>query len=229
MSDRAKGSRPRVWAWDAMSHIAERRAITIVRATDREVGLARCRRLIEAGADVIEISFTTPDAAALIAELVAAAGSTALIGAGTVLDAPTAHAAIDAGAQFLLAPGLAPEMLRTGQRAGIAVIPAAQTATEAIVAMESGASAVKLFPAATVGVAGMRALAEALPQVPFIPTGGIELASARAWIDAGAIAVGLGGATARAEPSDLHQILVALATSGDDGDDEVGRSWPMAR
>ncbi len=145
-----------------MARIAERRAITIVRATDRAAGLDRCRRLIEAGADVIEVSFTTPDAAALIAELVEAAGSTALVGAGTVLDGATARAAVDAGAQFLLAPGLAPEMVRAGQRAGVAVIPAAQTATEAMVAMEHGASAVKLFPASTVGIAGMQAITEAL-------------------------------------------------------------------
>ncbi|MGH9135592.1 MAG: bifunctional 4-hydroxy-2-oxoglutarate aldolase/2-dehydro-3-deoxy-phosphogluconate aldolase [Acidimicrobiales bacterium] len=197
--------------WEVMATIAARRAIAIVRAPDRDWGVDQCRRLIEAGARVIEVSFTTPDAAALIAELVELADRGTLIGAGTVLDESTARQAIDAGAQFLIAPSLAPDMVRTGQRHGIAVIPAAQTPTEAVAAMELGASAVKLFPAATVGIAGMAAISEALPHVPFIPTGGIDLESAELWIEAGAVAVGLGGAVARADPDKLRRRLDELA------------------
>lgn len=199
------------YPWEVMATIAARRVIAIVRAPDRDRGVEQCRRLIEAGARVIEVSFTTPDAAALIAELVELADRDTLIGAGTVLDGPTARQAVDAGAQFLLAPSLAPDMVRVGQRHGIAVIPGAQTPTEAVAAMELGASAVKLFPAATVGIVGMAAISEALPHVPFIPTGGIDLESAELWIEAGAVAVGLGGAVARADPDKVRRRLDELA------------------
>lgn len=200
----------RTYPWEVMAGIARHRAIPIVRERDRRQGLDQCRRLIDAGAAIVEVSFTTPAAAALIAEVVGDVGDSVLVGAGTVLDAATARLAIDAGAQFLLAPGLAPEMICTGQRYGVAVIPAAQTATEAMTAMELGATAVKLFPASSVGIGGMRSIAEALPHVPFIPTGGVRLDAAAEWLDAGAIAVGLGGAASRAGDDELRTMFAAL-------------------
>lgn len=196
--------------WDVMTAIARHRAIGIVRAADQRSGAEQCRKLVDAGARVIEVSFTTPAAAALIGELVSS-GDDVLVGAGTVLDGELARQAIDVGAQFLIAPALAPGMIRTGHRFGVAVIPAAQTATEAVVAMEHGATAVKLFPAASVGIGGMRAIAEALPHVPFIPTGGVRLDDAAEWLDAGAVAVGLGGSAARADPEALRATFGGLA------------------
>lgn len=199
--------------WEVMATIARCRAIPIVRANDRASGIEQCRRLIDAGAHIVEVSFTTPDAATLINELIELTNGDTLIGAGTVLDGTTAHQAIAAGAQFLLAPSLAPDMVRTGQRHGIAVIPGTQTPTEAVAAMELGATAVKLFPAATIGTAGMAAISEALPHVPFIPTGGIDLESAELWIEAGAVAVGLGSAVARADTEKLRRRLEELAAA----------------
>lgn len=210
---RSTGGR-RPYPWEVMAVIARCRAIPIVRAHDRATGVEQCRRLIDARARIIEVSFTTPDAATLIGELIDMTSGATLIGAGTVLDAATAHQAIDAGAQFLLAPSLAPDMVRAGQRHGVAVIPGTQTPTEAVAAMELGATAVKLFPAATIGIAGMAAISDALPQVPFIPTGGIDLEAAELWIDAGAVAVGLGSALARVDLDKLRRRLDELAASG---------------
>lgn len=204
------------YPWEVMAVISGCRAIPIVRAPDRDRGVEQCKRLIDAGARIIEVSFTTPDAATLITELIELTDGATLIGAGTVLDGPTAHQAIDAGAQFLLAPSLAPDMVRTGQRHGIAVIPGTQTPTEAVMAMELGATAVKLFPAATLGIAGMAAVSEALPHIPFIPTGGIDLDSAERWLEAGAVAVGLGGAVARADLGLVRRRLGELAVGSGD-------------
>lgn len=211
MAAEASPTRPPSRQWEVMTTIARHRAIPIVRALSAASGIEQCRRLVDAGAKILEISFTTPGAAGLIAEMVRHAGSATLIGAGTVLDETTARQAIDAGAEFLLAPNLAPGMVRTGHRYGVAVIPGAQTPSEVLAAMELGASAVKLFPASSLGITGMIGIAEALPRVPFIPTGGIALDSAQEWLSAGAVAVGLGSAAARADLDQLRRGLNELS------------------
>src|ERR1700749_5082878 len=130
--------------WEVAATIARDHVIGIVRASDAATGLAAARGLPAAGLGAGEISLTTPGALAAIEEL-AASGN--LLGAGTVLDAASAAAAVRAGARFLVSPVLAPEAIAAGLRYGAAVVGAAQTATEALRALELGADLVKLFPA----------------------------------------------------------------------------------
>jgi 2-dehydro-3-deoxyphosphogluconate aldolase / (4S)-4-hydroxy-2-oxoglutarate aldolase len=184
--------------------LAERRCMGIIRAGSADEAISAGRALADGGVTIVEVAFTTPDAQAAIEALRSACPS-ATIGAGTVLDAAAAFAAVRAGAQFLVSPLVADDVLRTGHRYGVAVFPGAATPTEINSAMELGADAVKLFPAASLGIGYMRAVAAALPQVPFIPTGGITADDAQQWLDAGALAVGVGGHLTRGDPAGIEE------------------------
>jgi 2-dehydro-3-deoxyphosphogluconate aldolase/(4S)-4-hydroxy-2-oxoglutarate aldolase len=141
---------------------------------------------------VIEFTLTTPGALRTIEESSRALGDQALIGAGTVLDAETARAAILAGAEFVVAPTLNPEVIEICRRYGKVVIPGAFTPTEILHAWELGADFVKVFPAEFGGPAYIKAVRAPLPQVKMIPVGGVSLETAGAFIRAGAVALGVG-------------------------------------
>jgi 2-dehydro-3-deoxyphosphogluconate aldolase/(4S)-4-hydroxy-2-oxoglutarate aldolase len=142
---------------------------------------------------VLEITMTVPDAPSLMRRLSSELGTDVLLGAGTVLDAATALECIDAGANFVVAPGLDVETIRAVHSMDRAVMPGALTPTEVITAWKAGADMVKVFPCSAVGGAGyLRALRAPLPQVKLLPTGGIELDTAPAHFAAGASALGVG-------------------------------------
>jgi 2-dehydro-3-deoxyphosphogluconate aldolase / (4S)-4-hydroxy-2-oxoglutarate aldolase len=190
--------------WTTCACVAELRCIGIVRAGSADEAISAGRALVDGGVTVVEVAYTTPDAPAAISALRAACPS-AMVGAGTVLDAAAAFAAVRAGAQFLVSPLVAEEVLRAGHRYGVAVFPGACTPTEISSAMELGADAVKLFPAGSLGTGYMRAVSAALPQVPFIPTGGITAEDAPRWLEAGAVAVGVGGHLTSGDPAGIEE------------------------
>lgn len=195
--------------WAACAAIAEARCIAIVRANSADEAISVGTALAEAGMAVIEVAFTTPNAATAVARLCSAYPAVT-VGAGTVLDAAAACTAVEAGARFLVSPVVAGEVLRAGHRYGAAVIPGACTPTEIQTAMELGADAVKLFPASAFGPGYLRAIATALPRVPFVPTGGITAENARSWLDAGAMAVGMGGGLAAGTPAEIRDRVARL-------------------
>ena len=125
----------------------------------------------------------------------------------TVADAA---AALDAGARFLLSPVLRPEVVAAAHAADAAAVPGAFTPTEIDACMGAGADLVKLFPADRLAPADLRVLLAALPDARLVPTGGITAANAADWLDAGAAAVGVGGALTR-EPERAGELLAALA------------------
>jgi 2-dehydro-3-deoxyphosphogluconate aldolase/(4S)-4-hydroxy-2-oxoglutarate aldolase len=198
--------------WAACAAIERARCIGILRAGSAAEAAAAGRALVAGGLAVIEVAFTTPDAPAAIAELCAACPD-ALVGAGTVLDAAAAFAAVRAGARFLVSPLLSDDVLRAGHRYGVAVFPGACTPAEINAAMELGADAVKLFPAGSLGTGFLRSVAAAMPQVPFIPTGGIAAADARDWLEAGAMAVGIGGDLTRGDPARIEERARSLSAA----------------
>ena len=201
-----------MYRWQVMETIARQRVIGIVRADNADAARETGRRLLDAGLQAVEISLTTPGALDVISDL---AGPDALVGAGTVLDATSARLAVLAGARFLVAPSLDPQMVAAGHRYGAAVIPGAQTPTEIVAAMEAGADAVKLYPASAASPAILRDLAAPLPQVPFVPTGGVGLDNAADWIAAGAVAVGLGSALSRGTTAETtSRVKTLLETLG---------------
>ncbi len=145
-----------------------------------------------------------------------AEGSELLIGAGTVLDQEVAHAAVQAGARFLVTPHLDEALIRVAVDAGVPVFPGAFSPTEILRAWRAGATAVKVFPASGVGPAFVRELRGPFPDVELIPTGGVTIESAPAFVAAGAVAVGLGGSLVAGGQPDVierraHELVAAIA------------------
>lgn len=168
--------------------------IAIARRLDPD-GLARIADgLLAGGIRAFEVTLDSAGAVEAIAELTDRfAGSGLIVGAGTVLDPDAAHAAVAAGARFIVSPHTDPAIVAAARDRGVPAFPGALTPTEVVSAWRAGASAVKVFPVSAVGPSFVRELRGPLRDVPLIPTGGVTLETAPALIAAGAVAVGVGG------------------------------------
>jgi len=170
--------------------LAADRALTVVRADDIPDAAALCAALVSGGIRTVELTFTTPGVLRHLAAATATSDSTgAIVGAGTVLTATDAQAAIDAGAAFLVTPGLRPEVAEVAVRHGIPIFPGALTPTEVAAAMDLGAAAVKIFPAGRFGPPYLKDLRGPYPNIPLLPSGGINEDNAADYLAAGALAV----------------------------------------
>ncbi|KOG86076.1 bifunctional 4-hydroxy-2-oxoglutarate aldolase/2-dehydro-3-deoxy-phosphogluconate aldolase [Streptomyces varsoviensis] len=183
-----------MYRWEITRIALAQRVFAIIRSDSYDHATATADTLLSAGVTSLEISLTTPFALESITTLTREVDDDVMIGAGTVLDAPAARMAIDAGARFLVSPGLDAEVIRTGHRYGIPVFPGVATPTEIISALELGADALKLFPASGYGPGWIKDVRAALPQAALLPTGGVTLENAPEWIAAGAVACGMGSA-----------------------------------
>jgi 2-dehydro-3-deoxyphosphogluconate aldolase/(4S)-4-hydroxy-2-oxoglutarate aldolase len=177
---------------DATASIGEAGLVAVLRASVSRHLEAVAHDVVVAGIRIVEVTLTTPDAVPLIKRLHAQLGRDALVGAGTVVTLEQAEACIDAGADFLVSPTTSLDVVATARIAGVAAYPGAFTPTEILTAQRSGVSAVKLFPAASVGPGYLRQIRAPLPDIAIMPTGGIALTEVEAWLRAGAAAVGLG-------------------------------------
>ncbi len=166
--------------------------IAVVRAPDPAPLVDVIRALADGGVTVAEVTFTVPNALKVIEQARRELPHNILLGAGTVLDAETARAAILAGAQFIVAPTLNLEVIRTCHRYDKLVMPGAFTPTEILTAWEAGADIVKVFPADNLGPTFFKAMRGPLPQVRLMPTGGVDLQTAAKFLEAGACALGIG-------------------------------------
>lgn len=175
-----------------LQELTRARLLAIIRGEERAASVAAALALIDEGFRFLEISLITPDALAVIAEVVREAPPGVQIGAGTVLTVGDVHRVRDAGGTFVVTPAVA-SSVAVGVRLGIPVIAGALTPTECVAAMGLGATAVKLFPASIGGPAYLKALRDPLPSIPFVPVGGIDAAKVGEYFAAGAAAVGLGG------------------------------------
>lgn len=153
--------------------------------------------LRDGGIRTIEITMDTPGVCEVIERAAKKFAGEMLIGAGTVLDPESARMALAAGARFIFSPSLNLETIRMTKRYGAISIPGVFTPTEMLTAFEHGADAVKIFPANVLGPAYIKAVRDPLPQIPVIPTGGVNEENLSAYIKSGAIAVGIGGALVR--------------------------------
>jgi len=166
--------------------------IPVIRAKSADEAQAVVEAIQAGGLGILEITMTVPNAVKLI-EQVAGRAKDALVGAGTVLDPETARACIGAGARFVVSPALNLDTISTCNDAGVAVLPGALTPTEVVTAWRAGADLVKVFPANAVGGAAyIKSLKAPLPQVGLVPTGGVNLQTAKEFIKAGAAALGVG-------------------------------------
>ena len=175
-----------------LTGLARERLLVIIRSADAEAAIEASLVLLSSGIRFLEVSLVTADALGVIAEVARLAPDDAAIGAGTVLTRDDVACASKAGARFMVTPGLT-ESVAESVAVGIPVLAGAFTPTEALKAMVLGAAAVKLFPAALGGPSYLRALREPLPDVPFVPVGGVDVTLAGEYLAAGAIAVGVGG------------------------------------
>lgn len=171
--------------------LAARRLLAIVRGGDADAALRTVITLMEESVELVEVSLVSADALGVIRRARAALGEGAGLGAGTVVTAEDAERAAEAGASYLVTPALG-EGVAAGLRLGLPVLAGALTPTEVVAALEAGAAAVKLFPASLGGVPYLRALRDPFPHVPFVPVGGVDAAAAAGYLQAGAIAVGVG-------------------------------------
>lgn len=195
--------------------LTQQGVVAIVRTSTTEGASRATGALLQAGVRAIEVSFTTPGATTVIAEARATAGPAVVVGAGTVRTPADAAAAYAAGAQFLVSPVLDVEVVGYAVEHDLAVLPGVLTPTEIEGALRAGARMVKIFPAHLWSPAAMAAVAEAMPDVRFVPTGGIDARNAPAWIAAGAAAVGVGGSLVRAaDPAAaLRELVDAIAAA----------------
>jgi 2-dehydro-3-deoxyphosphogluconate aldolase/(4S)-4-hydroxy-2-oxoglutarate aldolase len=176
--------------------IASSGVIAIARGVDAAKVSAIGLALLRGGVSAFELTLNEPEDGALEAIREVAtrfAGSDLLLGAGTVLSVASAQRAVDAGARFIVSPHTDPELVAWATKQGIPIFPGAFTTTEILAAWLAGATAVKLFPASVAGPAGLREIRGPLPNIPLIPTGGVSAETAGGFIQAGAVAVGVGG------------------------------------
>jgi 2-dehydro-3-deoxyphosphogluconate aldolase / (4S)-4-hydroxy-2-oxoglutarate aldolase len=168
--------------------------VPVVRASSSAEARAAAEAVCKGGIPVVEITMTVPGAVEVIRELAKHASSELLVGAGTVLNPEQAQRCLDAGAQFLVSPGFNAKTVALAAAEKILIMAGALTPTEVIAAWESGADFVKIFPCGTVGGAKyIKALKGPLPDVPMVPTGGVNLQTAAEFLEAGAAALGIGG------------------------------------
>jgi 2-dehydro-3-deoxyphosphogluconate aldolase/(4S)-4-hydroxy-2-oxoglutarate aldolase len=168
--------------------IKAERAIAVIRTDSVERALGTARAAIAGGFRIVEITFSFAEASSAIAKL--AENEDLTFGAGTILTREQVREAVDAGARFLVSPCVLPEVIETAHELQVAMIPGAFTPTEIYTAHTLGADIVKIFPAVKFGPDYLRAVRGPLPQIPIMPTSGVDTSNVAEWFRAGAVAVG---------------------------------------
>ncbi|OTN76796.1 keto-hydroxyglutarate-aldolase/keto-deoxy- phosphogluconate aldolase [Enterococcus sp. 8G7_MSG3316] len=169
--------------------------IAVVRGASKEEAFKASQAIIEGGITGIELTFTVPEAATVIAELKNAYRDHegVVIGAGTVLDAVTARLAIMAGAEYVVSPTFDQATAEICNLYQVPYLPGCMTISEMKEALKAGADILKLFPGSAYGPSIISAFKAPLPQLNIMPTGGVSLENMAEWFDAGVVAVGVGG------------------------------------
>ena len=176
-----------------LEQILEHKIVAILRGCNPANIVEISQALYEGGIRLLEITLNSPGALDAIQQVAARFGDRMVIGAGTVLTVEEVKAAVTAGARFVLSPSLDVELIRFTRELGAVSVPGALTATEILTAYRAGANIVKVFPA-SVGPAYFRDIRGPLPQIPLMPTGGVNLDNIREFRKAGAVAFGVGSA-----------------------------------
>jgi 2-dehydro-3-deoxyphosphogluconate aldolase / (4S)-4-hydroxy-2-oxoglutarate aldolase len=198
---------------ETVRRIEQLGVVAVIRLRDP----AKLRAVVDAiaagGVRALEVTMTVPGAVDLIRGLAPTLPEGFLLGAGTVIDAPTAHAVIDAGAQFVISPVFRREVIEACHARGVPVAPGCFTPTEILDAYEAGADIVKVFPATALGPQYIKDVRAPLPQLKLMPTGGVSPDNAGDWIRAGAVAVAAGSSLldAAAIESGRFEVITANA------------------
>ena len=175
-----------------LKRILESGIVAVVRAESSELLAQVVKALADGGVTSAEITFTVPNAIDVIKQVRRELGDSIVLGAGTVLDTETARAAILAGAEYLVTPTVNVEVIKLCRRYDTPIMAGAFTPTEILTAWEAGADIVKIFPADVGGPGYLKSLRGPLPQIKVMPTGGVDLTTAEAFLKAGACCLGVG-------------------------------------
>ena len=173
--------------------------VAVIRTPSYELVAPVCEALAEGGVLALEVTMTVPEALRALREVNAQFGDRILLGAGTILNASQAHAAIDAGAQYVISPITKLEIIEAAHARDKAVMLGAYTPTEAQLAHEAGADFIKIFPADKLGPGYIKNLRAPLPHLRLVPTGGVDLQTAPEFLKAGCAALGVGSSLVSAE------------------------------
>lgn len=175
-----------------VSQILDSGLVAVIRSDqpDRLVDVAQA--LLAGGVHCLEITFTVPAAPRVLENVSDRLGDQIILGAGTVLDAETARIAMLSGARFIVSPSTHLDVIQMGRRYSVPVMAGAWTPTEVVTAWQAGADLIKLFPADVGGPGYLKTLKGPLPQIPLMPTGGIDLQNAGDYLKSGAVALGVG-------------------------------------
>jgi 2-dehydro-3-deoxyphosphogluconate aldolase/(4S)-4-hydroxy-2-oxoglutarate aldolase len=176
----------------SLSSVADAGVIAVLRAPSAAAAVQAVDALVRGGVTGVEITYSTPDAEAAIAEVADRHGDAVLLGAGTLTRPEQAERAVAAGARFLVSPGTEPELAKAMRATGALVMLGALTPSEVMAASALGADVVKIFPASLGGPAYLRSLRGPFPDIPLMPTGGVNSDNLAEWLRAGAVAVGAG-------------------------------------
>jgi 2-dehydro-3-deoxyphosphogluconate aldolase/(4S)-4-hydroxy-2-oxoglutarate aldolase len=181
-----------------LKRITELGLLAVLRAPDPAGARRTVDALVEAGVLGIEITYSTPDAASVVADVKQSYGDEVLVGAGTLITRAQVAEAAEAGASYLVSPGLDDEVVASMQTSGVPAMAGVLTPTEVMRGVGLGVDVMKLFPGSLGGPSYLRSLRGPFPDVPFMPTGGVSADNVGDWLAAGAIAVGAGSELASA-------------------------------
>lgn len=179
----------------AMKLIYDTALIPIIRVESADIAFKVADAFLQGGVPIIEVTMSVPGAVEVVQQLVEKFGNKVLIGSGTVVNGKMAEEVIKAGSEFIVSPNYSRDLIETAMKHDKPIIPGALTPTEIYDAYTMGADAVKVFPCGMVGGADyLKAIKGPLPQIPLVPTGGVGLETAGPMLEAGAYALGVGGA-----------------------------------
>jgi len=198
---------------DVTAQIEAMGVVAVIRMKDPAKLRAVVDALAEGGVRALEVTMTVPRAVELIRDLAPTMPAGFLLGAGTVVDAATAQAVIDAGAQFVVSPVFRRDVIRACHERDVPVMPGCFSPTEILDAHDAGADVIKVFPATMLGPQFVKDVRAPLPQVKLMPTGGVTLDNAGDWIRAGAVAVGVGSALVDAKAIDAGRFEIIAANA----------------
>jgi 2-dehydro-3-deoxyphosphogluconate aldolase / (4S)-4-hydroxy-2-oxoglutarate aldolase len=189
------------------AELAASKVVAVIRGGDAEEAIQLSKAAAEGGIRAIEVTYTTPQVQSVFEAL---RDENLLLGAGTVLDAETARHAILSGAKFVVSPHFNSEVARLCNRYGIPYLPGCMTIREMVEALEWGCDVLKLFPANGFEPSFIKSVNGPLPQVKIMPTGGINLSNMNEWLNAGAVAVGIGSDLNKAYKTGGYKAVVEL-------------------
>ncbi len=177
--------------YNCLTKMIDHTLTVVIRGSSPEEAIKTAEACVEGGVRSLEITFTVPQADKVIQYF--QGREELVVGAGSVLDAETARIAIMSGAQFIVGPNYNREAAFLCNRYQVPYIPGCMTINEAMQALESGSSIIKLFPGQSFDPSHIKAVKGPLPYIEIMPTGGVDLENVRDWLDAGALLVGVGG------------------------------------